>query len=216
MQTFVFLWAPALRACARSAPKNAWGLGNDGEPAYGLIFGSFMAFGVIGGFLEPFARKTVNSFLSPGSHQNCQEQGHGEVNPMSVHILCASCYLISSMLLLTPFLISHDNQYAFSLCFASFLMYELMIGLYMPCEGVVRSIYMPNESICSLMTMLRVIVNVSVAGGVISTNFMPVTYAYGVLSIMMVTASALQMSLVPYDKIKVRFGLESLEGKKNK
>ena len=66
LQTFVFLWAPALKDCAKNAPKNAWGLGNDGEPAYGLIFGSFMAFGVIGGVLEPFARKIVNSFLSLG------------------------------------------------------------------------------------------------------------------------------------------------------
>jgi hypothetical protein len=46
-----------------------------------------------------------------------------------------------------------------------------MIGLYMPCEGVIRTIYMPNDSICSLMTMLRVIINVIVAAGVFSTNF---------------------------------------------
>lgn len=216
LQTFVFLWAPALRACAKNAPKNTWGLGNDGEPAYGLIFGSFMAFGVIGGVLEPFARRTVNSFLSPGLQQNCSEKRNGELNPMSVHCLCSCCYLFSSMLLLTPCLISHDNQYAFSICYAAFLMYELMIGVYMPCEGVVRSIYMPNDSICSLMTMLRVIVNVAVACGVISTNFMSVTYAYGVLSIMMVTASILQMSLVPYDKIMINVGLKDGEGKKNK
>lgn len=189
-------------------------MGDDGEPAYGLIFGSFMAFGVMGGFLEPTARKTMNSFLSTRSRQNCKDNGNGDVNPVSVHFLCAFCYLISSMFLLTPCIVSVDNQHAFSLCFASFLMYELMIGLYMPCEGVVRSIYMPNESICSLMTMLRVIVNVAVAGGVISTNFMPVTFAYGVLSIMMVIAATLQMSLVPFDKLNYVFRLTGTKEKK--
>lgn len=211
LQTFVFLWAPALRAYATSAPEGSLGLGKDGEPAYGLIFGSFMAFGVVGGFLEPTVRKAVNSVLtwgSHGEHAKSTEDNHGEVNPISVHFLCAMCYLISSILLLTPCVLSVENQYAFSLSFAAFLMYELMIGLYMPCEGVVRSIYMPNESICSLMTMLRVIVNITVALGVISTNFIPFTYAFGVLSIMMVTSACLQLSLVPRNEFRSLFGLQ--------
>ena len=64
LQTFVFLWAPALRAYSNSAVEGVWGLDGDGDPAYGLIFGSFMAFGVVGGFLEPTVRKAMNSLLN--------------------------------------------------------------------------------------------------------------------------------------------------------
>jgi len=143
----------------------------------------------------------VNSFLSLGSGWGFAKlkksnKEDGEVDPLSVHLLCALCYLSSSILLLTPCILHEDNKYSFSICFAAFLLYELMIGLYMPCEGVVRSIYMPNESICSLMTMLRVIVNVAVAGGVISTNFIPFSWAFGVLSIMMVTSACFQLSMI--------------------
>lgn len=210
LQTFVFLWAPALRAFATSAPEGTWGVDKNDEPAYGLIFGSFMAFGVIGGFLEPTVRKAMNLVLSLGSHRttdNSEEtdEKDGEVNPTSVHSLCALCYFTSSMLLLTPCILNLENKYAFSLCFAAFLMYELMIGLYMPCEGIVRSIYMPNDSICSLMTMLRVIVNVAVAAGVISTNFIPFTLAFGVLSTMMITSACLQLSLIESNEFRNSF-----------
>lgn len=168
-------------------------MGKDEEPAYGLIFGSFMAFGVLGGFLEPTVRKSLNSIL-PFSERSIHKEG--EVDPVSVHSLCVLCYAVSALVLLTPCVLSEDSSNSFILCFASFLVYELMIGLYMPCEGVVRSIYMPNESICSLMTMLRVIVNVAVAAGVISTNFIPFTFAFGVLSLMMVSSAFLQLTLL--------------------
>jgi hypothetical protein len=76
-------------------------------------------------------------------------------------------------------------------------MYELMVGLYMPCEGVIRAVYMPNSSMCSIMTMLRVIVNVAVALGVISTNYISVNGAFYTLSVMMASAALLQISLIP-------------------
>lgn len=193
LQTFVFLWAPALRAFASNSNDGAWGLGKDGEPSYGLIFGSFMFFGVAGGFLEPKVRKSINCIL-PCSKKSFHKEG--AVDPISVHKLCILCYSVCALVLLTPCVLPEDSKNSFTLCFAAFLVYELMIGLYMPCEGVVRSIYMPNESICSLMTMLRVIVNVAVAGGVISTNYIPFTFAFGVLSVMMIASACLQLSLL--------------------
>lgn len=70
----------------------------------------------------------------------------------------------------------------------------------MPCEGVIRSIFMPKESTCSVMTMLRVVVNVAVALGVISTNYVSFTSAFATLSVMMVVAAGLQLSTVPKAK----------------
>merc|ERR1712157_387513 len=51
--TFVFLWSPALQSVSVNAIPSAMGLDVDGEPAYGLIFGAFMACGVMGSFIQP-------------------------------------------------------------------------------------------------------------------------------------------------------------------
>jgi len=107
------------------------------------------------------------------------------------------------MLLLIPCLLDKESPYAFSVSLAAFLCYEMLVGVYMPCEGMIRSIFMPNESICSLMTMLRVIVNVAVALGVMSTNYISFTSAFGTLSIMMVVASCLQLSIIPTKELYI-------------
>jgi len=208
LQTFVFLWSPALRAFAQSAPKDALGIDSDGEPAYGLLFGAFMACGVVGGFAEPMARKAITRITRFGSrNSDIDVSEHGALKPVAVDFLCTLCYLTCACLLMVPYMMNKDSPYSFSICVGAFFMYELMIGLYMPCEGVIRSIYMPNESICSLMTMLRVIVNVAVAVGVFSTNYVAFTTAFATLSVMMVTAAIIQISLVPKQEL-----IEQLEG----
>merc|ERR1712157_708452 len=120
----------------------------------------------------------------------------GNNNATEVGVLCAVCYLLSALLLLTPCLGSDDSPYSFTICLTAFMLYEFLVGLYMPCEGVLRSIFMPNKSTCSLMTMLRVIVNVSVALGVISTNFVSFPCVFSCLCVMMLTATCLQLSLI--------------------
>ena len=90
--------------------------------------------------------------------------------PAGVELLTAASYAICAGLLAVPMIVS-NKPYAFSVSLCSFLIYEVIVGIYLPCDGVLRTIYMPNESICSVHTMLRVIVNVAVAAGVISTNF---------------------------------------------
>jgi len=272
LQTFVFLWSPALRAFAGSSVPHAVGLDEEGQPAYGLVFGGFMLFGVIGGFAEPVLRRTVSrltsfigrttmvqlresapektTFLATNLNQkegvikssdstadgnaaiatnisftttrdiaiaiatasidvdstktnSDQPQTQVDIqnelvktNQATANMLCTLCYLMSAVLLMVPYLVEKDSPYAFSICLGAFLLYELMVGTYIPCEGVIRSMYMPNESICSLMNMLRVVVNVAVAIGVISTNYIRFTTAFGILSMMMVTAASLQLSLV--------------------
>lgn len=184
----------------------------DGQPAYGLIFGAFMACGVLGGFAEPVFHRAVARITSTSRSRmedpstlnsaadDCCE---GDVKPFAVDFLCTICYLISAALFLVPVLVPKESVHSFSICFLAFLVYELIVGLYMPCEGVIRSIYMPNDSICSLMTMLRVIVNVAVALGVMSTNYVPFTSAFAALSVMMVIAAILQISLVPKEELSL-------------
>lgn len=210
LQTFVFLWSPALRTFAASAPAGTLGMDKNGEPAYGLIFGAFMACGVLGGFTESTLRSLVarvttrtnqDASSENSSSVETTDPGTRESKPSSVDFTCTLCYLVAAALLLTPVMVNKDSPYAFSICVGAFMCYELMVGLYMPCEGVIRSIYMPNESICSLMTMLRVIVNVAVAVGVVSTNYVPFTSAFSALSMMLMVAAMLQLSLVPRDEL---------------
>lgn len=171
IQIFIFLWSPALRELARNAPKDSLGLDSHGEPAYGLIFGAFMACGVIGGLCAPFVRQAVTSLLTPPTAPSVKIEGEGIVRPMAVEFLAAACYLLCAGLLLTPYILSTDGEMSFSIALASFFVYEFMVGIYMPCEGVIRSLYIPSDSRCSLMTLPRIIVNIAVSIGVISTNY---------------------------------------------
>ena len=162
----------------------------NGDPAYGLIFSAFMACGVMGGVLEPRLRKYMAWLTGKG---DTKEHGKAE----GVEFLTALCYFTSAGLLFVPFVLDRFNHpHAFSISLIAFLIYEFLVGVYMPCEGVLRSLYMPNESICSLMTMLRVIVNIAVALGVISTNYVSFTTAFASISGMLAVAGCLQLSLV--------------------
>merc|ERR1712160_220566 len=188
---------PALRAFSVHAASNVSGLDKNGEPAYGLLFGAFMFCGVIGGLVEPLVHKGF-SYLTACKKE--QVDVNGEKDHSDVSCLCAFCYILSACLLLIPCVVDQDSSYAFSISLGAFLLYEFLVGVYMPCEGVIRSVYMPNDSICSLMTMLRVIVNVVVALGVISTNFIPVKQVFAFLSLALLVAFGLQISMVDKDE----------------
>lgn len=197
LQTFVFLWSPALRSFATKSLEQSVGMDENGDPAYGLIFSAFMACGVMGGVLEPKLRKSM-AWLT-GASRSGDKKEHGK--PKGVEFLTALCYFASAGLLFVPFVLDRFNHpNAFSISLIAFLVYEFLVGVYMPCEGVLRSIYMPNESICSLMTMLRVIVNVAVALGVISTNYVSFTTAFASISGMLAVAGCLQLSLVSQEQ----------------
>lgn len=178
VQIFVFLWAPTMRHLSRNAPKGCWGLDRDGEPAYGLIFGAFMGAGVFGGLIAPTVRKVVTSVLTPcnddanSTHTiEIELEGAVAVRPMAVEVLASACYFLSALLLFVPYIVSDDNVYAFSYSLYALLAFELLIGIFLPCEGVIRSIYFPTNARASIMTLPRIIVNVAVAIGVLSTNF---------------------------------------------
>mmetsp|Transcript_39035 Transcript_39035/g.90850 ORF Transcript_39035/g.90850 Transcript_39035/m.90850 type:complete len:506 (-) Transcript_39035:674-2191(-) len=203
LMTFVFLWSPALSNFSSKLTTNPdssfIGLDLNGEPAYGLIFGAFMACGALGGFLEPQVRSFLHRILfrpsseivetpqvenvsnetslsdTPSFVNHCDTSQSdisslGDDSKPIVEMLASICYFIQSLLISVPYFM-RDSDIAFHVTLGAFLMYEFLIGVYMPCEGVIRSVYMPNDSICSLMTMLRVIVNVAVALFVYSTNF---------------------------------------------
>ena len=175
LHIFIFLWSPVLKDLAVNALDTSIGLDGHGEPAYGLIFGAFMAAGVIGGLLSPSCRKLITLLLSPLAKTTVPDtvtvEGEGEVRPMAVEFQGALCYFACAFLLVVPCLVSESNPNAFAYSLIAFVIYEFMVGIYSPCEGVIRSLYIPPESRGSFMTVPRIIVNVAVALGVVSTEF---------------------------------------------
>jgi MFS transporter, MFS domain-containing protein family, molybdate-anion transporter len=178
IQIFVFLWAPTLRHFATSAPKGIWGLDQFGEPAYGLIFCAFMGAGVLGGLVAPRIRTFVSTILSPIVDEDApiatveiEGEGNVPIRPMAVEFLASFCYFISALLLFVPSLCQDGNEFSFTNALVALLLYEFLIGIFMPCEGVIRSLYFPTSARASIMTLPRIFVNIAVAIGVVSTNF---------------------------------------------
>ena len=178
IQIFVFLWAPTLRHFARHAQKNTWGLDETGEPAYGLIFCAFMAAGVLGGLVAPHIRSFITKILSPLVNDTApiatieiEGEGNVTIRPMAVEFLAASCYFLSALLLFVPYVCQDGNEQSFTNTLLALVAYEFLIGIFMPCEGVIRSLYFPTTGRASIMTLPRIVVNVAVALGVVSTSF---------------------------------------------
>ena len=218
LQTFVFLWSPTLLHLTLKSNCNtdrfaSLFLDHNNEPAYGLIFGAYMACGALGGCSQEYVYNIIYNILEnrlknyqtffssvpiisidddTNSSNSCassnlvatENSSNSEISSndsdesitccasdddvrlMAANMQAAICFLFCSILLATPLYFQ-----SFSLLLVAFFLYEFIIGIYLPCEGILRSIYLPEDEVCTLMTLLRVIVNVLVAFGVLSTNF---------------------------------------------
>lgn len=200
LHIFIFLWSPLLKEFATGCNGSLWGLDSQGEPAYGLIFGAFMAAGVLGGLCSPLVRRFVTLMLSPLTKSSVPEtvtvDDEEPVRAMDIEFQGALCYFLCALLLLAPSLMPAAGEYTFSVALFSFIAYEFSVGIYSPCEGVMRSIYIPPESRGSIMTVPSIIVNVAVAMAVVSTEYISRQTALCVISVMMMTCGVLQLSLV--------------------
>eukprot|EP00534_Pseudo-nitzschia_fraudulenta_P007556 CAMPEP_0201147366 /NCGR_PEP_ID=MMETSP0851-20130426/8917_1 /ASSEMBLY_ACC=CAM_ASM_000631 /TAXON_ID=183588 /ORGANISM="Pseudo-nitzschia fraudulenta, Strain WWA7" /LENGTH=630 /DNA_ID=CAMNT_0047423173 /DNA_START=250 /DNA_END=2142 /DNA_ORIENTATION=+ len=200
LHIFIFLWSPLLKEFSAGCKGSLWGLDAQGEPAYGLIFGAFMAAGVLGGLCSPAVRKFVTFILSPLTKGAVPEtvtvDDDEPVRAMDIEFQGALCYFLCALLLLAPSLMPANGEYTFSVALFSFIAYEFSVGIYSPCEGVMRSIYIPPESRGSIMTVPSIIVNVAVALAVVSTECISRQTALFVISVMMMTCGVLQLSLV--------------------
>lgn len=212
LHIFIFLWSPVLKGFSSSVSQNQIGLDSQGEPAFGLIFGFFMTAGVIGGLSSTTVRRGVTHILSPMSQSTVPEmvtlEGEGEVRPMAVEFQGALCYFLCAMFLFIPCTLSEADSSSFSIALVSFLAYEFIVGIYCPCEGVIRSLYMPPDVRGSMMTVPRIIVNVAVALGVASTELISRQCAMGIISFLMLVSGVLQLSLISkreWESLFVRF-----------
>lgn len=165
IQIFIFLWAPTLRQVAKFASKPTMALDQQGEPAYGIIFGAFMAAGVFGGLLAPTLQQQVGTWFFPkGAREALSPKG-------PVECVATVCYFLSALLLFVPGIVQEKSPSSFYWCLTAMIGYEVLIGVFLPCEGVMRGIYFPETARASMMTLPSIIVNLAVAVGVVSTNF---------------------------------------------
>ena len=165
LHIFIFLWSPTLIDFARHVPSMEIGMDNEGLPAFGLIFGYFMIAGVIGGLASPYLRKSVSKMIGGKALEE-------NSRPAGIELMVGGCYILLGLLLLVPWLVSANNAGSFRTALVAFIAYEVVAGLSIPCEGVIRSIYIPSTSRATMMTLPRVIVNIAVAIGVLSTTRM--------------------------------------------
>jgi MFS family permease len=202
LQIFIFLWSPTLAEFAKTS-NSPFALDSAGEPAYGLIFGAYMAAGVLGGLASSYFRKAVSMFLTPISSASAQqekvitEEGEEEqVRPMAVEFMASVGYILCAALLFVPVMMDPQNEQSFSISLAAFLVFEFLVGVIMPCEGIIRSLYLPRDCRASIMTLPRMIVNIQVSLGVILTKSVTHQSAFAVIAVLMVAAASLQMSLI--------------------
>lgn len=188
IQIFVFLWAPTLRQVAQSAPKESMALDQQGEPAYGIIFGAFMAAGVVGGLLAPSIQQLVGTLFFP--RRTTESKG-------PVECVATLCYFLSALLLLVPGIVPNDSQSSFAWCLTALIAYEGLIGVFLPLEGVMRGLYFPETARASMMTLPSMIVNLGVAVGVVSTNFIRMETAFTAIGCVMLVCTVLQATLIP-------------------
>ena len=168
LQIFVFLWPPILMGLAEDVPveliSKTWGLDRHGEPAFGLIFVAFMVACVLGGLAAPALRHAATAILTPRIATSSEQ-----ARPMAVELLAALCYFSSACMLLVPGLVS--GQKAFSQSLLAFCLYELLIGIVSPCEGVIRSIYFPPHHRASVWALPSILINAAVSLAVFNTQF---------------------------------------------
>ena len=119
-----------------------------------------------------FASLASISSIEDGNSSGTEED-EAEEKSYETELIAAMCYASCSFLLMVPIMFDQKEtpSHAFAWTLVAFIIYEVLVGIYLPCEGVLRTMYMPNHSICSLMTILRVIVNLAVAFGASLTNF---------------------------------------------
>jgi len=196
LQIFIFLWSPTLQKFSSSDsmsmsgtsgivspfPSFDWAMDGYGNPAYGLIFGAFMAAGVAGGLCEPYVRQAVALLFSQeredledlSSFQTVHIEAEGtNVRPMALEFLVGMNYIFSAVLMLIPCMLPTSSPESFSIALAAFLTYEFLVGVTMPCEGVIRSLYLPSEGRATMMTVPRMVVNLVVSLGVLLTKYIP-------------------------------------------
>lgn len=178
MYTFVFLWTPALSP-------------NDEEIPHGFIFATFMLASMMGSSIA--SRLLARS--SPKFESYMQ---------VVFSISAASLLLPILTNLLGPINLKAGGM-SFSGCilFLGFCTFEACVGIFWPSMMKMRSQYVPEEARSTIMNFFRMPLNIFVCIVLYNVNAFPITIMFGMCSIFLFAASALQWRLMVISKIEV-------------
>ncbi|KAG9415361.1 hypothetical protein AC1031_008803 [Aphanomyces cochlioides] len=131
------------------------------EVPVGLVFSSFMLCIAIGGKLFPLAPQSMSSY-----------------------ILALSCAL-ASLCMLPPAM-----EFGFTWIFASFLLFEVCVGVYFPVSATLRADSFPEATMGTILTLFRLPTNFLVLVGTQMDSWaVPPSLIFGVCVVIHATAS---------------------------
>jgi len=217
LQIFIFLWSPTLQIFSADNKMDTtindsdvhtslrsyfyWAVDSIGNPAYGLIFGAFMAAGVSGGLCAPSIRRVVGLLFTNEERAPALQTIHLDtegtsVRPMELEFLIGMNYIFAAVLMLVPSFLSTSSPESFSIALVVFLTYEFLVGITMPCEGVIRSLYLPSDGRATMMMVPRMVVNVAVSVGVLLTRYISEQMTFVAIAFLMAFSGFLQLSFI--------------------
>eukprot|EP00535_Pseudo-nitzschia_heimii_P003004 CAMPEP_0197194152 /NCGR_PEP_ID=MMETSP1423-20130617/28702_1 /TAXON_ID=476441 /ORGANISM="Pseudo-nitzschia heimii, Strain UNC1101" /LENGTH=574 /DNA_ID=CAMNT_0042647525 /DNA_START=175 /DNA_END=1896 /DNA_ORIENTATION=- len=217
LQIFIFLWSPTLQIfssndntdTAASDGDNqfllrsysSWAVDGIGNPAYGLIFGAFMAAGVSGGLCAPSVRRAVGLLFKEQVGASALETIHLETEEtrarsIELEFLIGFNYICAAALMLVPSFLTPSSVDSFSIALLVFVIYEFLVGITMPCEGVIRSLYLPSDGRATMMMVPRMVVNLAVSVGVLLTKYISEQLTFVVIALLMACSGFMQLSFI--------------------
>mmetsp|Transcript_78071 Transcript_78071/g.226523 ORF Transcript_78071/g.226523 Transcript_78071/m.226523 type:complete len:448 (-) Transcript_78071:66-1409(-) len=105
--------------------------------------------------------------------------------------LGVACFLVGACALLVPVFCT-----AVFPVLSAFLVFEVCVGIFQPCGGVLRSKVIPDKLQGSVMNMFRIPLNSLVVVGTLLTDYYPARFVFGVITIWMLIGAGLQMIVI--------------------
>jgi len=185
MYAFIFEWTPALTT-------------EDRKPPLGIIFSCFMLAYMIG--------TSAFAIVMRGA---CQKGG---VEPTTMLVAITGLAILA---LGVPFLL-HATGYALTdrgeaLCFLGFLLFEAIVGVYMPLFASIKSRYVPEEVRASVYTIFRIPLNLIVVVVLLVNLSLGGTFMLCVLLLFAALACALTLRVTIRHR-EVNSALNAAEG----
>ncbi|KAL5750112.1 hypothetical protein ACOSP7_024715 [Xanthoceras sorbifolium] len=172
MYTFVFLWTPALSP-------------NDEEIPHGFIFATFMLASMLG---SSFASRLL-------AHSSQKVESYMQI----VFVISAASLLlptITNVLGLPSGVEGGSISVSGCLQLIGFCTFEACVGIFWPSIMKMRSQYIPEEARSTIMNFFRIPLNIFVCVVLYNVNAFPITIMFGMCSIFLFVASALQRRLM--------------------
>merc|ERR1719188_2496758 len=105
--------------------------------------------------------------------------------------LGVGCFLVGALALLVPVFCTEALP-----ILSAFMVFEVCVGIFQPCGGVLRSKVIPDNLQGSVMNMFRIPLNSLVVIGTLLTDYYPARFVFGIITVWMLVGAILQVVVV--------------------